>query len=145
MIKRNLINRINKGDIFWYKYNKTIYSGIVLDVQSEYYLIALSEPISDIPKNNSDVLEAELYTVAWFSEFDLISKRRMHIYDHILIEEDFNFRAGFANYTEKGITRKLQIKNCGQPATWKHEFCLISFNQVNILDVTDPNRLPLTR
>lgn len=105
---------IKKGMVFWYQYHLEKYVAVVLDsiFDGEYFLILISE------KTNVavDYMELRVYTVAWFSKFDMISERRMHYISDVLIEDSFNGCAGgyFSN-------KKVVINNCGQTNTWRHK------------------------
>lgn len=133
-------NLITKGTVFWYRYNKNIYGAIVLDVQnSSFYLIAVSETLAHIPDTAKDVLSSRLYTVAWFSDVNLLPSKRMHLIASIKIEHDFNGRAGFK--VEK--SGSIKIYNCGQGYVWKHNDRNINFKNALMKDVLEKNFLPM--
>lgn len=131
---------VEKGSLFWYRYNKNIYGAVVLDIQkNNYYLIAVSEALTHIPDTTQDVLNSQLYTVAWFSDIDLLPLKRMHFIGSIKIEDDFNGRAGF----KMDQSGNLQMYNCGQSCIWKHSNRNINLHNASMQDVLHKNSLPL--
>lgn len=128
---------IKKGDVFWYKSNGIIYGAVVLDkIKDIYYLIAISESLQNIPRNVNEIISSQLYTVAWFSDIDLLPCKRMHKLSCIEINGNYNHRAGFAYDLDKII-----INNCGQRDTWKHLFRSFSWNTI-MGSTFDSNKLP---
>ena len=129
------------GDVFYYKSKKKTYGGVFLYRQQEYYLIALSEeilkPIRTICV--TDILELALFTLAWFSDVDLLLPKRLHIIDTIPLAEDFSNRAGLL-IDEQGV----YLKNVGQSATWKHEFCSYVLRDTKVEDVLTNRFVPKT-
>lgn len=134
--------KINKGDVFWYKSKNNVYGAVVLDVlgkSSKYYLLALSEKIEEKAINENIILSSCLYTVAWFSDIDLLPNRRVHMCGSINIIDDYNNRAGFV------LQENLIINNnCGQHQTWKHLFRSLYLPNVNLKYVLQPSNLPKT-
>jgi len=120
------------GDVFYYKSKKKTYGGVFLYRQQDYYLIALSEeiikPIRAISAN--DILGLSLFTLAWFSDVDLLMPKRLHIIETISLSEDYSNRAGLL-IDEHGVC----LKNAGQSATWKHEFRSYVLNNTKVEDV----------
>lgn len=135
-------SNLQKGDIFWYQYLKRLYGAIVLDIQFDFYLVAISEQLSTVPKNEKEIMEAPLYTVAWFSADDMLPSKKINMVSHIYKEEDFNFKAGAAFLIEKGRLRKIIIKNCGQNETWAHRFRSLGLPDRKMKNVIDPHGLP---
>lgn len=133
---------LKKGDIFWYKYLKRLYGAIVLDIQFDFYLVAISEQLLTVPKNVSEIMEAPVYTVAWFSENDILPPKKINMVSHIYKEDDFNFKAGAAFLTENGRLSKIIIKNCGQNETWAHRFCSLGLPDRKMKNVINPYGLP---
>lgn len=134
----------SKGDVFWYKVKKDTYGAIVLDVlgkHSKYYLVAISEKIDDKKIDVNTIVSSPLYTVAWFSDVDMLSKRRIHICGTLNICDNYNNRAGFAYEENESVT----IYNCGQSLTWKHQFRSFSFPSALLNYVLSSNNLPKTR
>lgn len=131
---------VTKGTVFWYRCNKNIYGAIILDIQNNsYYLIAVSETLTHIPNTAKDILSSQLYTVAWFSDVDLLPSKRIHLIESIEIEDDFNGRAGF-KIDELG---NIKINNCGQSYIWKHNDRNINLKNTLMKDVIDKKFLPL--
>ena len=128
---------LSKGSVFWYRDSKKVYGGIVLDYQpSGYFLISISEKCDEIPQTAADVLRKDFYTVAWFSEIDLLPNRRIHVVGHVKIDEDFNGRAGFF-CSQKGLI----IKNCGQRDTWQHTFQAYTIHNAKMQSLLHPGQL----
>ena len=82
-------------------------------------MIALSEEITKTSETirKDDVLQSYLYTVAWFSDVDLLSPNRLHRIAAIPLDTDYSNRAGLL-INDQGVV----VRNVGQSATWKHEF-----------------------
>ena len=132
---------ISKGAVFWYKVKKDTYGAIVLDIigtHSKYYLVAISERIEDKKIDVNTILYSPLYTAAWFSDIDMLSKRRIHICGAINICDNYNNRAGFSYIENTSITNY----NCGQNLTWKHQYRSLSFSSVSLNYVLNPKNLP---
>ncbi len=129
------------GDVFYYKSKKKTYGGVFLYRQQDYYLIALSEeimkPIRAIRAN--DILGLSLFTLAWFSDVDLLMPKRLHIIETISLSEDYSNRAGLL-IDEHGVC----LKNAGQSATWKHEFRSYVLNNTKVEDVLINRFIPKT-
>lgn len=109
--------------------------------QQGYYLIAISE---EIPKPIhsicvEDVLHSPLYTIAWFSDIDLLLPKRIHKIGTISIDEDYSNRAGLL-IDGDGV----YLRNVGQRATWKHEYCSFTLHDANIMDVLSNKYVPKT-
>lgn len=126
------VSNYSPGDVFYYKSKKKTYGGVFLYRQQNYYLIALSEeilkPIQTICAK--DILQLPLFTLAWFSDVDLLLPKRLHIIETIPLAEDYSNRAGLL-IDEHG----MYLKNVGQSATWKHEFCSYALRDTKVEDV----------
>ena len=131
-----------KGDVFWYRSSGDLYGAVILDVQQEDYLVAISERLETIPTQIDTVLKAQLYTVAWCSCVELLSSKRMHVIACINIEEDFSNRAGLGKVFIDGELIKWECYNCGQSSTWKHCFRSLTLHDTFVFEVLDPKRLP---
>lgn len=132
---------LTKGSVFWYRDNKKIYGGIMLDYQpSGYFLISISDVCDEIPQTVADVLCKDLYTVAWFSEIDLLPSPRIHVVGCVKIDENFNGCAGFYCSQEEII-----IKNCGQRDTWRHTFRAYTIPNCKMQSVMHPGQLSKMR
>ena len=129
---------LNKGDVFWYKVKKEIYGAVVLDVVSKWYCIAVSEKLDDINISTAAILSSPLYTVSWFSDVELLTKRRTHICGNIDIPHSYNNRAGFILRDDGS----LKINNYGQSQTWKHEFRSFYLANSLLSDFLTPSTLP---
>ena len=131
----------SKGDVFWYKVKKNIYGAIVLDIigtHSKYYLVAISEKIDSKKIDVNTIVFSPLYTAAWFSNIDMLSKRRIHICGAINICDNYNNRAGFSYIENTSITNY----NCGQNLTWKHQFRAFYLPNVLTNYVLNASHLP---
>ena len=139
---KNTLN-YSAGDVFYYKSNKRVYGGVFLYRQHDYYLVALSE---EIPKQirticTSDILQLPLYTMAWFSDTELLLPQRLHLIDRIAITDDYSNRAGLLIDEQGGV----YLKNCGQNATWRHEFRSYALRDSRVKDVLTNRYIPKTR
>lgn len=135
-------NYPKKGDVFWYRSSGDLYGAVILDVQQEDYLIAISERLEVIPSQADGVLKAQLYTVAWFSCVELLSNNRMHVIACIDIEGNFSNRAGLGKVYVDGELIKRECYNCGQSSTWRHCFRSLTLHNAFVFEVLDPKRLP---
>jgi len=108
---------ISKGMVFWYRFQGKKYVAIIMDkVLGSYYLVLISEEYTG-SQNIEEILRLPVYTVAWFSEYDMINEKRLHLITKINVRESFNGFAGGSISTNKVI-----ITNCGQSKTWKHKY-----------------------
>lgn len=126
------INRLRKGVVFWYKHRGRQYGGVVMEVSESacrYYLIAISEELGK-NRNIDTILGLPLYTVAWFSEYTMLSLARIHILGLINIKKDSTNRYGI-----RVSPTSIQITNCGQRATWAHQFRAFTSPKTTLLDM----------
>lgn len=131
----------NAGDVFYYISKKRVFGGVFLFHQNEYYLIALSEeltkPVRSVCVN--DVLQSALYTVAWFSDIELLMPQRLHIVGTITLDEDYSNRAGLLIDDQSVYNR-----NVGQRETWKHGFRSFAISNAKVGDVLSNKYIPKT-
>lgn len=129
------------GDVFYYISKRRVYGGVFLYCQHDYYLIALSEEVLK-PKRTicvDDILQLPLYTLAWFSDVEMLLPQRLHLIDRITITDDYSNRAGLL-IDEHGVF----LKNIGQSATWKHEFRSYALRDTIVKDVLTNRYVPKT-
>lgn len=109
---------LTKGDCFWYVSGRTTYGAVVLECQAEvYFLIALTEAMTQSPKRPEDILNSAIYTIAWFSDTTLLPERRMHFISNVTISKSFQNQYGL-QISEKSTC----LTNFGQSQTWQHRF-----------------------
>ena len=127
--------QLEKGFCFWYRHKKGIYGALVLEVQKDidccYYLIAVSEQLNNVPTTVEGIIEAPIYTIAWFGEESLLSNKRMHYVDRISISSSFENRYGLQIQKERSVC----LTNCGQAYTWSHLYRTLSFQNQLISDI----------
>ncbi|MBR6568670.1 MAG: hypothetical protein IKK60_08475 [Clostridia bacterium] len=131
---------LEKGSLFWYQSKSTIYGALVLEkIENGYhteYLIVLTQKLSKKPKISKEILEAEVYTFAWFSE--LLPTNRVHIIDQIEITGNYNGRAGI--YVSDNIS---YCENTGTDSTWSHNSSNIIFSSnKNVKDLLIVENVP---
>ena len=109
---------------------------------SGYYLIAISDEIKVLAKEIDirDVLDSPLYTLAWFSEIDMLSSLFIHKIGKVSVSDDFSDRAGMLIDANGNII----INNCGQRATWRHEFRAFALKETTVADVMTVKYVPKT-
>lgn len=131
----------SEGEVFYYRSKNRLFGGVFLFRQQGYYLIAISEEISKSIHSIcvEDVLHSPLYTIAWFSDIDLLLPKRIHKIGTIPIDEDYSNRAGLL-IDGDGV----YLRNVGQRATWKHEYCSFTLHDANIMDVLSNKYVPKT-
>ena len=125
-------NNLRKGVVFLYKHRGRQYGGVVLEVcegACSYYLIAISEEVGN-DKNIDTILRIPLYTVAWFSEYSMLPLSRIHILGLVNIKKDLTNQYGIC--VSPTI---VEIKNCGQRATWAHLFRSFFQPNTTLLDM----------
>ena len=129
----------SSGEVFYYKSKKRVFGCVVLFQQQDYFLIAISEEIAKTTKTIcvDDVLESELYTLAWFSDVDMLSPRRLHLLGTIPLAVDYTNREGLMN-DNHGVL----LKNVGQKATWAHEFRSFALRNTFLKDVLSQSFVP---
>lgn len=121
---------LSKGTCFWYREKGQIFGAVLLEIQKDYHLIALTEKLDSIPKTSEVILASPIYTLAWFSPIDLLSKKRMHVIQQIHIQKNYLNRFGL-HTDEKTVTNT----NCGQRSTWSHSFRSLLLPNCSISDV----------
>ena len=135
--------QFHPGEVFWYRSGGSVYGAIIVDHQEDFgdCLVAVSEAIDPekCPPDRSAVLEAPLYTVAWFSAPDMLPRRRFHPVGEAVPEGDFSDRAG--RLVSDGA---YTLKNCGQAQTWKHAFRELRLPERRMKDVLNSTALPKT-
>ena len=137
---KNTLN-YSAGDVFYYISKRRVYGGVFLYCQHDYYLIALSEEVLK-PKRTicvDDILQLPLYTLAWFSDVEMLLPQRLHLIDRITITDDYSNRAGLL-IDEHGVF----LKNIGQSATWKHEFRSYALRDTIVKDILTNRYVPKT-
>ena len=87
------------------------------------------------------ILASPLYTVAWFSDAELLPSCRLHYIGTVQIEDDYKNRAGMYEYENGSII----LKNCGQTQTWKHKFRSFGLKDMTIRDVLTTKHTPLSK
>ena len=130
------------GEVYSYTSGGKTYGIVFLYEQRGYHLIALSEALPQLKKavTVEAILRAPLYTVAWFSDVDMLPARRLHVVGTAAVAGDFRNRAGL-HEDENGIV----LKNVGQGATWKHGFRAFALDGVSVGEVLTAKYLPKTR
>lgn len=129
------------GDVFYYRIKKVTYGAVFLFCQENNYLFAVSEKLTDETKESvQSVLNAPLYTLAWFSDVDLPSKRKLHYLGKVTVTGDFTNRAGLLA-EENG---SVYNNNAGQTKTLKHEYRSFALPGMTVKDVLNTRYVPLT-
>ena len=143
--KEELISRISekgavfqKGQIFWYTSCKKHYGGLVVDVIEDFCLMAVSESISAKDITASDVLNAPLYTAAWFDVNQIELRSKLHYCGSIQINDNFNGRAGL-QIAQNG---SLTLCNWGNANIWKHTDRNLVLKGRNLCDILTARSLP---
>ncbi|MBR1811344.1 MAG: hypothetical protein IJ766_06840 [Clostridia bacterium] len=128
------------GQVFYYTACKKTYGAIFLFRQREYSLFAISEeiPLSVQSITLADILSAPLYTIAWFSDIELLPDRRLHHIGTVAVNGNFSNCAGLL----EDDSGSLLLKNVGQSSTWKHSFRAFALRETSMQDV--PKYIPKT-
>lgn len=109
------------GTVFWYKKRNNTYGGIILCVREDvdFAFIAISDVISFQGKapNIDQILNATLYTAAWFDNINILPRNRLHTVGHVLVTGDFSNKAGM-----KVMNGNMSLCNIGGRETWDHEY-----------------------
>ena len=127
-----------KGGVFYYRSCNNTIGAIVLDIINGFYLIAISAPISKAPSLD-EILAADLYTLAWFSEQELLAANRIH-YCSDIATGDYNGRAGLKLFANGAI----HLTNYGDKKTWmqkRRNYCL---KNASVKYVCNPTNVPKT-
>lgn len=104
-------------------------------------MIAISEEIVKPTKTicTDDVLQSTLYTLAWFSDVEMLLPKRIHRIETIPLAVDYYNRAGLL------INGKsVAIRNVGQSATWRHEFRSFVLHDTPVESVLNNKYIPKT-
>ena len=130
------------GDVFYYRSKKKLFGCVILFQQQDYYLIALSDEIMKTTKSIGcdDVLQSILYSIAWFSDVDMLLPQRLHRLGTIPLDADYTNRAGLL-IDDQGVI----LKNVGQSATWAHTFRSFAIPDIKVKDVLNTKYVPKTR
>ena len=130
------------GDVFYYRSKKRMFGCVILFHQQDYYLIALSEEIMKTTKTIccDDVLQSVLYSIAWFSDVEMLLPQRLHRLGTILLDADYTNRAGLL-IDDNGVI----LKNVGQSGTWAHTFRSFAIRDIKVQDVLNTKYVPKTR
>lgn len=99
------------------------------------FLIALTVALNDIPKDGEELLERELYTLAWFDE--MLPFYRIHYLKKIEIESDYSGKAGLTIEFNGSFTNK----NVGCKETWEHRWCIYRYHGIAMNTVLDINNI----
>ena len=131
------------GGVYRYKSLGKTFGLVFLCKQAGCYLIALSEQLVGSAKTVTaeDILASPLYTVAWFSDVQLLPSYRLHYIGAVQIEGDYKNRAGMYEYENGSII----LKNCGQAQTWKHKFRSFGLKDTTIRDILTTKYIPLSK
>lgn len=125
-----------KGLVFWYKSKGTFYGAVVLETLSDgSTLVGLSNPLNAQPKSAEDVLNADVYTAAWFDT--LLPANRMHGLGVCDVSGSYNGRAGMYHSTMVHF-----CENLGSDAHWNHEKRVITFESRKMRDLLVCENLP---
>lgn len=122
-----------KGNCFWYVSGRTTYGAVVLERQAEaYFLIALTEALTQLPKRPEDILNSAMYTAAWFDDNTVLPEKRMHLIGNVTIAKSFQNQYGL-QISEKST----RITNFGQSPTWQHKFRAFSLRDATIGSIVE--------
>lgn len=113
--------QLPKGAVFWYKSKGAIFGALVLDIISNgHTLVALSNRLKTEPKSPEDVLDAQVFTAAWFDE--LLPVSRVHEIGSVTVSGSYNGRAGMYHSDTVHF-----CENYGVDAHWNHEKRMLTF------------------
>ncbi len=122
---------VKPGVVFWYRAVGSIFGAVILARCAEnYYLVAISEELSSVPQRVENIMEARLYTAAWFGVDNMLTERRMHLLGHVEPRGNYTGRAGLL--FENG--HRIICRNFGQATTWKHSFRSFSKDNAQVKD-----------
>ena len=131
-----------KGNVYWYKSKGKVYCCAVLEITNRNdYLIAISGEIKADTKSitRSIAIESDLYTIAWFNEFTLLSPRRYHMIFQEGLVDNYNNRAGIWINDKKYINQ-----NPGDNSIWQHERRNYTINGIKLRDTFSTRYIPKT-
>lgn len=127
---------LDKGTLFWYRSKLKIYGALVLDRPADdIHLIALTEQLCKEPKRIDEVLDAPVYTVAWFG--GLLPIDRIHTIGLVEVSGDYNGRAG--RCVGQGVS---YLENHGTDGAWAHDGCLLTLPDKVVRDLLIVQNLP---
>ena len=136
-----LFDHWTAGTVFWYKHKNRFYGGIVLCIRQDvgFALIAISDSIQDCVKapEPAQVLNAPLYTAAWFDRLHLLPLRRFHSCGQVATTGDFTNKAGM-----KASDGHMSLSNIGGAETWKHEYWSLRFKERKLSDAVNASIFP---
>ena len=128
------------GEIYYYKAGGKLFGAVFLFRQRDFWLVSVSEKLA-MPANQitaAAILDAPLYTAAWFSDVELLSARRIHRVGRSDVTGDYTNRAGLHESRDGG----LSITNVGQSAAWKHTFRAFALRDAAVGDTLSAARFP---
>lgn len=125
-----------EGLVFWYRRKGLIYGALVLEILSSgRMLVALSDRLTSEPKTVDEVLDANVYTAAWFGS--LLPSNRVHKIGTVEISGSYNGRAGmYANAV------LLYCENEGTEAHWNHAERRLVLEGMRMGELLDPENVP---
>lgn len=127
-----------KGEAFWYKIGGKMYCGVVLDIENAgFYLVALTDEVNEQSLKPDDLLGLECYTLAWFSDLEMLSRRFIRKLCVFEITGSYNGRAGAFFSAEK-----IKVYNYGSKDEWKHETRNYHIPHLTVGDALDYNNIP---
>lgn len=127
-----------KGEAFWYKIGGKGYCGVVLDIEKAgFYLVALTEEVNEQSLKPDDLLSLECYTLAWFSDVEMLSRRRIRKLCVFEITGSYNGRAGAFFSAEK-----IKVHNYGSKGVWRHETRNYHIPHLTVGDALTHNNIP---
>ena len=128
------------GEIYYYKAGGKLYGAVFLFRQRDFWLVSVSEELA-VPADRimaQTIMNAPLYTAAWFSDVELLSARRMHLVGRSDVTGDYTNRAGLHESRDGG----LSITNVGQSAAWKHTFRTFALRDAAVRDTLSAGCFP---
>ena len=128
------------GEIYYYKAGGKLYGAVFLFRQRDFWLVSVSEELA-VPADRitaAAILDAPLYTAAWFSDVELLPARRMHRVGRSDVTGDYTNRAGLHESRDGG----LSITNVGQSAAWKHTFRAFALRDAAVRDTLSAGCFP---
>ena len=129
-----------EGEVYYYKAGGKLYGAVFLFRQRDFWLVSVSEELA-VPADRitaETILNAPLYTAAWFSDVELLSAHRMHLVGRSDVTGDYTNRAGLHESRDGG----LSITNVGQSAAWKHTFRAFALRDAAVRDTLSAGCFP---
>lgn len=132
----NSVAEAEEGLVFWYRRKGLIYGALVLEILSSgRMLVALSDRLISEPKTVDEVLDANVYTAAWFGA--LLPSNRVHKIGTVEISGSYNGRAGmYANAI------LLYCENEGTESHWNHEERMLVLEGARMGELLNPENVP---